>query len=66
MFSPDGRWISYDADDSGQWEVYVRPFPGTRFMLIQQGTLSEEGVANHVKFAFHWFGELERLLAATR
>ena len=28
MFSPDGRWISYDADDSGDWEVYVRPFPG--------------------------------------
>jgi Tol biopolymer transport system component len=28
VFSPDGRWISYDADDSGEWEVYVRPFPG--------------------------------------
>ena len=28
VFSPDGRWISYDADDSGDWEVYVRPFPG--------------------------------------
>ena len=25
--SPDRRWISYDSDESGQFEVYVRPFP---------------------------------------
>jgi len=25
--SPDGRWISYTADDSGQPEVYIQPFP---------------------------------------
>jgi serine/threonine protein kinase len=27
-FSPDGKWILYMADESGQQEVYVRPFPG--------------------------------------
>ena len=27
-FSPDGRWIAYTSEDSGQPEVYVRPFPG--------------------------------------
>jgi len=27
-FSPDGRWIAYDSNESGQNEVYVRPFPG--------------------------------------
>jgi len=27
MFSPDGRWIAYQSDESGQWEIYVRPFP---------------------------------------
>ena len=27
-FSPDGRWLAYAADESGQPEVYVRPFPG--------------------------------------
>ncbi|HTO76031.1 MAG TPA: protein kinase [Thermoanaerobaculia bacterium] len=26
-FSPDGRWIAYDSDESGRAEVYVRPFP---------------------------------------
>jgi Tol biopolymer transport system component len=26
-FSPDGRWLLYNADDSGQFEVYLRPYP---------------------------------------
>ena len=26
-FSPDGRWIAYQSDESGDTEVYVRPFP---------------------------------------
>jgi Tol biopolymer transport system component len=25
-FSPDGRWVSYMSDESGSYEVYVRPF----------------------------------------
>lgn len=27
-FSPDGRWVAYQSDESGQYEVYVTPFPG--------------------------------------
>lgn len=27
-FSPDGRWIAYHADDSGDFEVFVRPASG--------------------------------------
>ncbi len=27
MISPDGRWIAYTSDESGQPEIYVRPFP---------------------------------------
>jgi serine/threonine-protein kinase len=25
-FSPDGRWVAYGSNESGTWEVYVRPF----------------------------------------
>jgi len=25
--SPDGKWVAYQSDESGQFEVYVRPFP---------------------------------------
>ena len=28
QFSPDGRWIAYQSDKTGGFEVYVRPFPG--------------------------------------
>jgi eukaryotic-like serine/threonine-protein kinase len=27
-FSPDGRWLAYMSNESGGYEVYVRPFPG--------------------------------------
>ena len=27
-FSPDGRWLAYHSNESGAFEVYVRPFPG--------------------------------------
>ena len=27
--SPDGRWLAYASNESGQFEVYVRPFPNT-------------------------------------
>jgi len=27
-FSPDGRWLAYESDESGRPEIYVRPFPG--------------------------------------
>jgi Tol biopolymer transport system component len=29
-FSPDGRWIAYTSDESGQEEVYVQSFPPAR------------------------------------
>jgi serine/threonine-protein kinase len=28
MFSPDGKWLAYQSNDLGRFEVYVRPFPG--------------------------------------
>jgi dipeptidyl aminopeptidase/acylaminoacyl peptidase len=27
-FSPDGRWVAYQSNESGTFEVYVRRFPG--------------------------------------
>ncbi len=28
QFSPDGRWIAYESNDSGRSEIYAQPFPG--------------------------------------
>jgi serine/threonine-protein kinase len=26
--SPDGRWVAFQSDESGMYQVYLRPFPG--------------------------------------
>jgi hypothetical protein len=26
-FSPDGKWLAYQSDETGRMEVYVRPYP---------------------------------------
>ena len=28
QFSPDGKWLAYQSDKTGRFEIYVRPFPG--------------------------------------
>jgi len=37
--SPDGRWLTYVSDESGQNEVYVRPFPALdrKWQISRQG-----------------------------
>ena len=29
-FSPDGRWLAYDSDESGRREIYVESYPGRK------------------------------------
>lgn len=41
-FSPDGHWVAYYSDESGRFEIYVRPFPtpevgGGKWMISQGG-----------------------------
>jgi serine/threonine-protein kinase len=28
-FSPDGRWLAYESNETGRFEVYVQPFPAS-------------------------------------
>ena len=28
QFSPDGRWVAYQSNVTGRFEIYVQPFPG--------------------------------------
>ncbi len=39
IFSPNGRWVAYVSDKSGQNDVYARPFPGPGVEI----TISVEG-----------------------
>jgi Tol biopolymer transport system component len=38
--SPDGRWIAYQSDESGRFEIYVQPFPA---METGRWQVSESG-----------------------
>ena len=39
MISPNGRWVAYISDESGQDEIYVQPFPegGQRWLISTGG-----------------------------
>jgi len=28
QFSPDGKWVAYASNESGDWEIYVTTYPG--------------------------------------
>ena len=38
-FSPDGKWLMYQSNESGRFEIYVRPFPesGARIQVSDNG-----------------------------
>jgi Tol biopolymer transport system component len=29
QFSPDGKWVAFESDESGRFEIYVQRFPGS-------------------------------------
>ncbi len=39
QFSPDGRWVAYASNESGRFEVYLKPFPGPggKFLVSTAG-----------------------------
>jgi Tol biopolymer transport system component len=46
--SPDGRWIAYESDESGRFEVYVRPFPAVdegKWVISRAGGTRPDPVA---------------------
>jgi len=42
-FSPDGKWIAYHSNESGRFEVYVRPFAGVPAESGQKTQISVQG-----------------------
>ena len=53
--SPDGRWLAFDSDESGQSEVYVRPFPNVNDgrWQISSGSGSKPVWARHGQELFY-------------
>jgi serine/threonine-protein kinase len=62
QLSPDGRWLAYMSDESGQMHVYVRPFPNvtaTRYLTsTEMGWLPMWAHSGNELFYVNLAGEL--------
>ena len=57
--SPDGRWLAYQSDESGQYEIYVRPFPaGGGRVTISSGGGTEPLWSRDGRLFYRKAGEL--------
>ena len=48
-FSPDGKWLTYMSSESGDWHVYVRPYPtstGAAYQVTTAGGRSPMWVSS--------------------
>jgi serine/threonine-protein kinase len=63
-FSPDGKWIAYNSDESGQQEVYVRPLAesGGRVQISTGGGVYPIWSADGNRL-YYWQGS--RMMSAT-
>jgi hypothetical protein len=65
--SPDGRWLAYTSDSSGEDEVYVRPFPDVNsgFTKVSQGGGTEPVWSHEGQNELFYRGADGRLWAVT-
>jgi serine/threonine protein kinase/Tol biopolymer transport system component len=65
LFSPDGHWVVYDSDESGQEEIYIRSFSmNSDLTAVEPGRkwlVSKGGGSNP-----HWRGNGKELLYISR
>jgi serine/threonine-protein kinase len=65
--SPDGHWLAYQSDQTGQMEVYVQsfPVPGARTPVSLQGG-SEPGLAHNGRELFYRVRDSLMVASVTR
>ena len=58
QFSPDGKWVAYQSNESGRVEVYVQPFPGpgARVTHLDQRGCSDALAARRQGIVLHRAG----------
>lgn len=63
--SPDGRWVAYTSDESGQSEVYVRPFPNVeegRWQISRDGGIWPAWGGEGVELFFNRIGSADMMV----
>ena len=70
QFSPDGRWVSYESNESGRTEIYIRPFSVSASAIVPGGQwqVSTAGGAqsrwSHDGKELYWIAPDGKLMAA--
>jgi serine/threonine-protein kinase len=66
-FSPDGRWLAYQSDETGRPEVYVEayPGPGERFQISADGGLEPLWVHGTGEIFYRHRGEIRVVSTST-
>ena len=62
--SPDGRWLAYMSDESGEFEIYVRPFPNVedgRWQVSNSGGVSPVWARDGGKLFYRVPGSFEMM-----
>ena len=62
--SPDGRWIAYTSNESGQFHVYVRPFPNVddgKWQISRNPAQSPVWAADGQELFFRTVGTFEMM-----
>ena len=64
-FSPDGRWVAYESDESGRKEIYVQGFPERRgkWPVSAEGGRTAAWRADGKEL--YWVGQDDTLMAAS-
>jgi serine/threonine-protein kinase len=69
MLSPDGRWLAYQSNESGEWQIYVRPFPdlerGRWQVSTNEGTRPRWSRSGRELFYYFTTGRTGGLMAVT-
>ncbi len=65
VFSPDGRWVAYDSDESGRREIYLQGFPEHRgkWLVSAEGGTFPQWRADGKEL--YWVGLNGMLMAAS-
>jgi serine/threonine protein kinase len=67
-FSPDGKWVAYESDESGRFEVYVQNFPtgGNRWQVSANAGGSAWWRSNGTELFFYSFNDQKIMTVALK
>jgi Periplasmic component of the Tol biopolymer transport system len=61
--SPDGKWLAYQSNESGRFEIYVRPFPGNGARIQVSDNGGTEALWSHSGHELYYRGPVNEVIA---